>query len=357
MAETRDRRHLLALVLVASVASACDDKPTETRPVAAEADGGEAQLKGVDPELAEAVAKAKKNEGDPKGPKDENGPPEDGVFEPGKADAQLKRGAPPKIALGDAGKEPRTSLVPTLAPGWKETGSIEISLKMGRNALPELSFGLAFEALKPKEGVAGQPMVAKVEKVGFTSDQGAQGKEMAGQLGKMRGSRIEFRIVEGGVGIDYGYSLAKGADPSLEMVLRSVGEALETATLGYPKEAVGAGGYWLVTTRGLVNGTEVVSYRLVKLEKVEGSTLTLNVNTKRYAVTSKLDLPGVPPGSELAQFQSTVDGTLTAEKNSPIAGSGSTKQQFLAGLIQPSNPQQPMGVQASSDTTFKFGKK
>lgn len=356
MAETRDRRHLLCLVLVASIASACE-KPTETRPVAAEEDGGEAQLRGVDPELAEAVAKAKKNESDPKAPKDENGPPESGVFEPGKADEQLKRGAPPKIALGGAGNEPRTSLVPTLAPGWKDSGTLEISLKMGRNALPELSFALTFEALKAKEGVSGQPVVARVEKVGFVSDQGAQSKDMAGQLAKMRGSRIEFRVVEGGVGVDYGYSLAKGADPALEMVLRSVGEALETATLGYPKEAVGAGGYWLVTTRGLVNGAEVVSYRLVKLEKVEGSTLTLNVNTKRYAVSNKLEIPGVPPGTELAQFQSTVEGTLTAEKSKPLAASGSTKQQFVAGLIQPSNPQQPMGVQASSDTTFKFGKK
>jgi hypothetical protein len=356
MAETRDRKHLLALVLTAAVAAACEDKPKETRPVATEEDGGESQLKGVDPELAEAVAKAKKNENDPKAPRDENGPPESGVFEPGKADEQLKRGAPPKIALGGAGSEPRVSLTPALAPGWKETGSIEISLKMGRNALPELSFGLTFEALKPKEGAEGQPMSVKVDKVGFTGDPGTA-KDMGAQLAKMRGSRIDFRVVEGGVGVDYGYTLAKGADPALEMVLRSVGEALETATLGFPKEKVGAGGYWLITTRGMVNGAEVVSYRLVKLEKVEGSTLTLNVNTKRYAVSNKLEIPGVPPGTELAQFQSTVDGTLTAGLNQPIAASGSTKQQFQAGLIQPSNPQQQMGVQAASDATFKFGKK
>ncbi|MNC91559.1 hypothetical protein D3C83_78450 [compost metagenome] len=81
------------------------------------------------------------------------------------------------------------------------------------------------------------------------------------------------------------------------------------------------------------------------------------MNTKRYAVSNKLEMPGVPPGTELAQFQSTVDGTLTAQLNQPIAQSGSTKQQFLAGLIQPSNPQQQMGVQAASDATFKFGKK
>jgi hypothetical protein len=81
------------------------------------------------------------------------------------------------------------------------------------------------------------------------------------------------------------------------------------------------------------------------------------VNTKRYAVTSKLVMPGVPPGTELVQFQSTAEGTLTGEQGSFLASSGSTKQQFMAALVQPSNPQQPMAAQSASETTFKFGKK
>lgn len=357
MAETSVRT-LLVLSFLAGAFVACEDKPKEARPLEAE-DGGEAQLKGVDPKLAEAVARAKAEKG-AKGSQVEGGPPESGVFEPGKADEQLKKGAPPKIALGSAGSEPRLALGHALEPGWKESGSVEISLRLGPNAVPELGFQLSIEAPKPKADApagSGQPMVAKVEKVAFTSDVGAQGKVLAGQLAKMRGSRIDFRIVEGGVGVDYGYSLAKGANPDLEMVLRAVGEAVETATIGVPKESVGAGGYWLITTRGMVNGAEVISYRMVKLEKIEDKTLSINVNTKRYAVSSTLQVPDVPPGASLAQFQSTVEGSLTAELHRPLASTGSTKQTFLAALVQPSQPDKPLAMQAASAITFKFGKK
>jgi hypothetical protein len=359
MAETSVKA-LLLLTFLAGSGAGCEDKPKESRPVEAE-DGGEAQLKGVDPKLAEAVARAKKADHDAAaGEQQEGGPPESGVFEPGKADEQLKKGAPPKITLGSAGSEPRIALTRALQPGWKDNGSIDISLRMGRNAVPELGFALTVEALKPKADApsgSAQTMVAKVDKVAFNTDVGAQGKELAGQLAKMRGSRIEFRVVEGGVGVDYAYSLAKGADPNLEMVLRGVGEALETATIGVPKESVGAGGFWLITTRGLLNGAEVVSYRMMKLDKVEGDTLSLSVNTKRYAVTNKLEVPGIPPGTELVQFQSTVEGTLSTDKSRPIAVGGSIKQAFMAALAQPSNPQQPLGMQSSSEITFKFGKK
>ncbi len=365
MAKTRVLRTLLAASALAVWLGACEDKPREAK-LPSDEDAGEEQLKGVDPELAEAVANAKKSGKNTKAT-EEGGPPESGVFEPGKADEQLKPGAPPKIALGSAGNEPRVALGDTVSPGWKQSGSIELSLKMGRNALPELGVGLSIEATKPKApasgaepaaaATGGQPMVAKIEKLGFTTDVGADGKDTLAQLAKLRGSRVEFRIVQGGVGVDYGYTLSKGADQNLgTLVMRALSEAVETATLGFPKETVGAGGYWLITTRGSVNGAEVVSYRMVKLEKVEGDTLSLSVNTKRYAVSTKLDLPGLAPGTEVAQFQSLVEGTLTAQKHHPMASSGSTKQSFQAALIQPSQPQQPLMFQAESDTTFKLGK-
>lgn len=142
------------------------------------------------------------------------------------------------------------------------------------------------------------------------------------------------------------------------MVLRAVSEALEASTLGYPSEPVGAGGFWLITTRGTVSGTEVISYQLVKLTAVNGNELTLSVNTKRYATSTKLDLPGVPPGAELDQFQSTSDATLTAQKGSPFATSGTSKQTFLAALMPAGGQQdQRLAVQSAADVTLAFGKK
>lgn len=362
----------LAVGLVALCAVGCEDKPTEKK--ASSADAGETKP-AVDPNLAKAVAAAKaKTDGGAAA--DGDGPPESGVFAPGKADEQLAKGAPPKVALGNEGKEPRVVLASNVEPGWKQTGSMDLTLRLGRGALPEIAVSLSLEAPKAKPAAAapapsaapaapekpaetGTPIVAKLNDVKLKSEAGAQGRELAAQLARMRGSRIDYRLVEGGVGVDYNYQLAKGAAPDLDMVLRAVTEALESVTLGFPKQAVGQGGYWLITTRGIDSGAEVISYRLVKVEKMTGDDLTLSVNTKRYAVSTKLALPGLPPGSEIDQFQSTTEASLTATKGSPIANGGTTKQTFLAAL-QPADQQQQdqrLAIQSVAEVTVNFGKK
>ena len=200
-------------------------------------------------------------------------------------------------------------------------------------------------------------MSVQVTDVKLKSDAGAQGKDLARELVKLKGSRVGFQVVAGGVATDFTQELAKGAPVDLELVLRAVSEALESSAVGFPKEEVGVGGYWLVTTRGIVGGAEVISYRLVKLEKMDGDQLTLSVNTKRYAVSQKLALVGLPPGAELDQFQSTTDGKLTLQKGDPLASGGSTKQTFLAALTPAGGGDQRLAVQSVADVTIAFGKK
>jgi len=359
-----DRRLCLALLLATSALTACEDKPKEVK--ASTGDAGASQVAAVDPNLAEAVAAAGAKKGPDQGPAaDPNGPPESGVFAPGKADEQLPKGKPPKIALGGAGAEPRVTLKASVEPGWKENGHLELSLKLGRAALPALDVAIALEAPKAKPAAGADapaddgsvPMVAKISDVKPKEDLGAQGKQLAAQLASIRGSRIDFRIAPGGVGVDFKYKLAAGAQQELDMIVRSISEALETVTVGFPSEPVGKGGYWLVTTRDNTGGADVVAYRLVKLEGIEGDELTLSVNTKRYSASNKLALVGLPPGAELEQFQSTTDGKLTVHKGTPIASSGSTKQSFLAQLIPAGQSDQRLGVQSVAEVTATFGKK
>jgi len=365
-----DRKAFVFVLIAAAGLAACEDKPKETKASAPDAAGSPAAA--VDPNLAEAVAAAGSKaarvdaaaaQGD--------GPPESGVFPPGKADEQLASGAPPKVALGDAGKEPRASLAAEVAPGWKQAGSLELALRLGRAALPALDIGLSVEAVKPKAPAApaadGEPaapagdpavaMVAKITSIKLTEDLGAQGKQLISQLGKMRGSRIQYRIVSGGIAVDFSYELAKGAEQELDMVLRAVAEALETVTVGFPKEPVGTGGYWLITTRGEAGGADVIAYRLVKVEAIAGDELTLSVSTKRYAATSKLSLVGLPPGTELEQFQSSAEGKLTVRRGNPLATGGTTKQTFVAQLVPAGQPDQRLGVQSLAEVTASFGKK
>lgn len=362
----------LSATALLSTLLGCEDKPKETK--AAEADAGRATTSAVDPKLAEAVAAAgtKAGKGDASAAA-EDGPPERGVFEDGKADTQLKRGEPPKIALGEAGGEPRAVLAGDVPVGWKQSGSFDVTLRLGRAQLPGMTISVNLEAPKPKAPAAAAPgaapapaaapaengtlLSAKVTEVKLTADTaGPQGKELAAQLAKIKGSSIDFRMVSG-VGVDFSLKLAKGAAPDLEMILRAVAEALESTTIGFPKEAVGPGGYWLVTTRGMVSGAEVVSYRLVKLEKVAGEELTFSVNTKRYSVSTKLEFAGLPPGAELDQFQSTTEAKLTLHKGEPLASTGTSKQTFAAALIPAGGGDQRLGMQSIADVAITLGKK
>lgn len=354
------------LLVLSSLTVGCEDKPKDSKP--ADLDAG--KKAALDPKLAEAVEQAgAKAKGDA-GTTSEDGPPQNGVFAAGKADAQLAKGAPPKIVLGEAGAEPRAVLDGAITPGWKTSGTLDVTLRLGRAQLPGMQVSMTVEAPKPKAPAAatdpaaaaaptgdGTLVSAKLTDVKLGGELGPQGKELSAQLGKMKGSKIDFRVVSGGVGVDFTHQLAKGAAPDLEMVLRAIGEALEATAIGFPKEPVGQGGYWLVTTRGMASGAEVISYRLVKLEKVEGDKLGFSVNTKRYSVSQKLELAGLPPGAELDQFQSTSDAKLTLQKGEALARSGSSKQTFAASLIPAGGGDQRLGMQSIADVGIDLGKK
>src|SRR5688572_33089343 len=67
----------------------------------------------IDPALAKAAAQASAGARTKRGPvATPGGPPLSGIFEPGAADKEAPRGAPPKITLGDPGKEPRVTIGP-----------------------------------------------------------------------------------------------------------------------------------------------------------------------------------------------------------------------------------------------------
>src|SRR5262245_35423735 len=87
----------------------------------------------IDPALAKAVAQASAGVRSKRGPvATPGGPPPSGIFEPGAADKEAPRGAPPKITLGDPGKEPRVTFGPMQPkPGWKSAGSVQVVLQGG----------------------------------------------------------------------------------------------------------------------------------------------------------------------------------------------------------------------------------
>ncbi len=338
-----------------ALALACEEKKSDS------ASSGDAAVAStapvVDPSLAKAVASARG--AGPAAPvaAEGDGPPPTGVFPPGAADEQHKKGEAPKLAVGSTGSEPRVALRTPLEPGWKQTGSVAVSLRAGRQMLPPVTLEMSFSAAKPKpDDPPGVPVAVKVTgaKMGDVDGQPAP-KDLSAQIAKMKGSRLDYRVLPSGVAVEHRYELPMGADPNLNTILRSVSETLAATSLSYPEEPVGAGAYWLITSREFISGADVVQYRMVKLTSVEGGKLTLSINAKRYSATPKLTLHGLPPGDlTLEEFQSTADGDFEATKGAFYPQSGELKSVLNAALAPAAQPDQRMGVQSLADATLSF---
>jgi hypothetical protein len=227
-----------------------------------------------------------------------------------------------------------------------------------------VEFALSVEAQKPK--AAGDPAAAPpagtelvVTVTGARVAAAGGGGEIDQALKKLKGSRIEYRVLPSGGGADYRYQIAKGADEGLGDLMRSLTEILATVSVPFPDQPVGRGAVFMATTRDAARGIDLVSYRLVKVESASESSLTLNLNTKRYATSPRFDMPGVPNGDKMTldQFKSVADGSLVFEAGSPIPASGTITLGMNALLIPPDQPAQRATVQAQTRASLNFEKR
>jgi hypothetical protein len=360
------RTSKLHAALFASIAACagCDDKP---QTVASKADAAALSDKpAIDPDLAEAVQAASESAPAGKAARPREGePPPSGVFAPGQADKELPVGAPAKITVGSDGSEPRVLLSEAQPkPGSKQRGTLKLQLTTGPNqGLPPMEFALSFQTQKAAAGAAEGASADQVDVVCSVTgvklaDAAGVPANISAELSKLKGSRVEYRVSRNGAGNDFRYTLAKGADEGLDNALRSLTESLATMTLPYPDKPLGNGAYFMAVTRERAVGVDVVAYRLVKVTGVKGNTVSMSVNTKRYATSTKFDMPGVPSdlgALTLEDFQSTADGTLEIEKGSPLPSQSELTQVLKAGIAAQKQPDQRLGLQAQARATFTLG--
>jgi hypothetical protein len=371
----RQVSRLAAIALALGVIAGCDG---ESKTTSGKSDSGVSDKPAVDPNIAKAVAAASARgpQGRSRTPGQE-GPPPNGVFEAGEADKQLAKGAPPKIALGGEGTEPKITLAMQPKPGFKRDLTVQIILRSGpRQGMPPIDFGLGLEAAKPKPaaapGAAPAPapavasaaepiaMSATVKAVRISPSQAAGvPKEFDTELAKLKGSKIEFRIAPNGAGDGFHYQMAKAADPGLENAVRSLTEALASLTLPYPDKPIGAGAVWMATTRETAIGVEVVAYRIIKLESITDGKIKLSVNIKRYATGTKFDLPELPKDATftLEQFDSQGEGQLEIAKEAPLPLGGELTLTLNASLIPSNQPDQRAAVQSQTRAAFTLSPK
>jgi hypothetical protein len=331
--EARVRALALAAIFVA--VAACEDKSqSDAKPSAsAKADGGTPRSAGVDKNIAEAVAEVAGG----KGP-GASGPPQTGVFAPGAADKDIRSGDPPMLALGGKGEGPTVTFA-SGPPKKKLDLKVVVSIQMGpRSAMPTVELSVNQEANAAAESASDTPaapteVVLRVAGAKLSSEQ--PGELPAGlekQISKLKGSKYHFVVGPNGAGRLAGIDVPREADPGLATILETAGDTLSLAMLPYPTEPVGAGAFWMVTTRGIQFGLETVSYRMMKLQRIENDRATISVNTKHYVVSGRLGFQGLPP-HKIGEFNQTGNGTIVVPAGQPSSLQGENTEALLANLM------------------------
>jgi hypothetical protein len=337
---------LSCLVLLAVLG--CDKAEPKEDTKTSEADGAAAKAKAIDPDLAQAVAAASVPVPGGKGApptQAEGGPPPDGVFPPGAADKEAAKGSLPKITLGSEGSSPKVVLGPGKAPK-KLTGTVQVALQADprQGAIPVL-LDLTIEPKKVEGGddkPVSQPISVRVNSAKI--DAPGVPKEVDTQIAKLKGSKLEYSILPGGAGAGFRFDVPKGAPDDFRDVIRSLSDALALLTIPYPDKPLGAGGYFMVTSRDELMGLDLVTYRLIKVKQVTAEGATLEVSTKRYAANRTFDFPGLPPDIDrnLAEFQATSDGTVELPLGALLPTKGQLSSVLAAQLGAADAKQRPM---------------
>lgn len=356
-------RSLLSSVTVVFVLGVLGCEKEEQKERSAEPAASVDKASAIDPALAKAMAQASAAGRPKKGPvAAAGGPPPNGIFESGAADREARPGAAPKITLGDRGKEPRIVLGPAQPkPGWKGAGNVQVMLQGNDPRQPPLpvQIALTLEAQKPKAvadaGADAVPsgVVAVTARV-KSAELAAPGvpQELVAKFQALKGVKIEYLVAPDGSGTGYRYELPAAAS-ELTDYLRALSDTLALVTLPTPSEPLGPGGFWMTTSREGVYGLDLVTYRMVKVEKVDGDQVTLTVGTKRYATSDRFEFAGLPPDvpKTLLEFDAKSEGRLEFKAGSPFPSGGEVGS-LLAARV--GSEQQAMMVQTQSRVGLSF---
>ena len=337
----------LLLLLSFGALAGCEKnepKPDSTRK---EADAGASKVDAIDPDLAEAVAAASAapGRGAPRA-QVEGGPPPDGVFAPGAADKELARGALPKVTLGSAGADPKVQLGPSKTPS-KLSGTIQVSVQADPRQPPlPILLGITVEPKKGEAKTADKAPAGQLVSARITSakvDTTGIPKELDDQLAKLKGSKVEYSVAPNGAASNMRIEVAKGAPDD---IVHSLSDALGLLTIPYPDQPIGAGGYFMVTSRDELLGLDMVTYRMIKVKEVTAEGVTLDVNTKRYSASRTLNLPGMPPDIDktLFQFEAVAEGTVRVTPGALLPGQGDLTS-VLAAQFAATDPKRRPSIQ------------
>jgi hypothetical protein len=367
--------NLVGLMSLALTTAGCkQDNESEARTSPQEQAATVSTAPVVDNKIAKAVANAAKAA--PAVATAEGGPPENGVLGAARADSELRRGAPPKLKLGSAGNEPKLQL--GVASGTENTafdkrsGSVEVSVRTGASMMPSTAVKLDFSqpgnslpssapttntvlntpgaSVVPVQGVV--PVVASVAQSDLGRTQPGQiPPELAAEIRKLKGTQLTFQTAQGALVGAPTIVLSKGANPQLETLVQAAGAGVVDAAIAFPKEPVGVGAFWMVTSREVLLGTDVVCYRMVKVVEITDGKARLEINTKRYLADGNIGLPGIED-AKVHQFHAEGTSQLVVGTGQTLPSEGRS-QTTIRAFAEIEGTPRPIPIELRSEFGFK----
>jgi hypothetical protein len=344
-----------ATALLIPLLGACEEKPesqaSETSPEPASS-----AKPAVDSKLSNAMQAAAKETAAPSAVGSAgaaSGPPQNGVMTLTQADNELARHMPSVLTLGAKGSPPLIKLGPgRLAPGARASGTLEVSVRTGpRSAMPTLVFEL--DGTSKDEGSGHTATTFKIKKASLSSQQpGTLPDGLAAEIVKVQGSSFSTLASANGANTGVSSKLAPGGE-DFEPILTAGNELLQSILVPYPDEPVGVGGYWMVKSRELFHGAEVVAYRLIKVTEVDGQKAKLSLETRRYAVGQSLGLAGLPPHS-LIQFDGSGQGQLSIAAGAALPEEAQLNDTLNAVIAQNGDTQRQAPIQLVAQGIVAF---
>lgn len=352
---------LSALPLWACNKSEQDESQRPSSAASAKASASTTGRPFTDSELADAVQQAAADLANPPAADSAaaDGPPPNGLLGKERAQKEAALGSAPKLTLASNGSEPRVSLNPGPLVD-KQPGQIEVAMRTGpRAALPTVV--LRLEATPPKPAAslpaAGSAEAAanlfnlSVLEAGLGAQQPGQiPASTAEAIKKLKGTQFKAKLEGGALIGGFAFERAKAALPELDLLLAASADALTSIVTSVPSEPVGKGATWIVSSRETFMGTDVVAYRLFRVEETPSDGVIVSIDTKRYASGGALALPGIVD-NELVQFEATDEAQFRLVPGQRLPVEGQLLQHLNAVLSSGGN-QSPVQLEARALFAF-----
>lgn len=234
----------------------------------------------------------------------------------------------PQVELLNAGTEPRREIRFKPTVNQKQIATMTMNMDMATSiadqSFPKVNLPatvMTMDTVVTQVDANGdihyQFSYSDVDVVGNTTVPPKALEEIRSQIKKMVGTKGSVIVDNRGQTKASSFVLPEGIDENLKKMMEQMSNSLDQMSLPLPKEAIGIGAKWRVSSSHPLSGmnlTQIATYKLVNLQD---NVATLDLSIEQHAKQQKLNQAGLPTGTTLTleSYHSQGEGQVTIPLN------------------------------------------